>query len=80
MTGVVPYPELDTAAPASFVLQKIGLRLGSAIIGTGAICGLSTVLLVMIYAQTRAFYAMSRDGLIPESLCRVHTVHRTGLH
>ena len=77
MTGVVPYPELDTAAPASFVLQKIGLRLGSAIIGTGAICGLSTVLLVMIYAQTRAFYAMSRDGLIPESLCRVHPVYRT---
>ena len=45
MTGVVPYPMLDTAAPASFVLEYIGLHLGSAIVGTGAICGLSTVVL-----------------------------------
>lgn len=77
MTGVVPFPELDTAAPASYVLQRIGSHFGSALIGTGAICGLSTVLLVMIYAQTRAFYAMSRDGLIPEKLCHVHPKYRT---
>lgn len=77
MTGVLPYPDLDTAAPASYVLQRIGYRLGSAVIATGAICGLSTVLLVMIYAQTRAFFAMSRDGLIPESLCRIHPHYRT---
>lgn len=72
MTGAVPYTELNTAAPASFVLEKIGLRMGSAIVGTGAICGLSTVLMVMIYAQTRAFFAISRDGLLPEKLCHVH--------
>lgn len=77
MTGVLPYPDLDTAAPASYVLQRLGYRLGSALIATGAICGLSTVLLVMIYAQTRAFFAMSRDGLIPESLCRIHPQYRT---
>lgn len=77
MTGVLPYTELDTAAPASYVLQQLGYRLGSAVIGTGAICGLSTVLLVMIYAQTRAFFAMSRDGLIPASLCRIHPQYRT---
>lgn len=77
MTGVLPYTELDTAAPASHVLQRIGSHFGSALIGTGAICGLSTVLLVMIYAQTRAFYAMSRDGLIPEKLCHVHPKYRT---
>ena len=77
MTGVVPYPQLDTAAPASFVLESVGLHFGSAIVGTGAICGLSTVLMVMIYAQTRAFYAMSRDGLIPERLCRIHPKYGT---
>lgn len=77
MTGVVPYKELDTAAPASYVLSYIGMRAGSAIVGTGALCGLSTVLLVMIYAQTRAFFAMSRDGLIPEKLCRIHPKFRT---
>ena len=53
------------------------MRAGSAIVGTGALCGLSTVLLVMIYAQTRAFYAMSRDGLIPRSLCRIHKKFHT---
>lgn len=77
MTGVVPYPQLDTAAPASYVLEYVGMRAGSAIVGTGALCGLSTVLLVMIYAQTRAFYAMSRDGLIPHGLCRIHKKYRT---
>lgn len=77
MTGVLPYTQLSTAAPASYVLQQIGYRVGSAVIGTGAICGLSTVLLVMIYAQTRAFFAMSRDGLIPAFLCQVHPRYRT---
>lgn len=77
MTGVVPYQQLDTAAPASYVLEYVGMRAGSAIVGTGALCGLSTVLLVMIYAQTRAFYAMSRDGLIPRSLCRIHKKFHT---
>lgn len=77
MTGVVPYPQLDTAAPATYVLEYIGSRAGSAIVGTGALCGLSTVLLVMIYAQTRAFYAMSRDGLIPKGLCKIHKKYHT---
>lgn len=77
MTGVVPYKQLNTAAPASFVLEYVGIRTGAALVGTGALCGLSTVLLVMIYAQTRAFYAMSRDGLIPKRLCEVHPKWRT---
>ncbi len=72
MTGVVPYPQLDTAAPAAYVLQYAGMSFGSALVGTGAIAGLSTVLMVMIYAQTRSFYAMSRDGLIPAWLCTIH--------
>ena len=76
MTGVVPYPMLDTAAPASFVLEYIGLHLGSAIVGTGAICGLSTVVLGMLFAQSRALYSMSRDGLMPMSLYKVHPSSR----
>ena len=77
MTGVVPYPELDTAAPASYVLEYIGLRAGSALIGTGALCGLSTVVLNMLFAQSRALYSMSRDGLIPKSLYTVHEKYHT---
>lgn len=77
MTGVVPYPMLDTAAPASYVLEYIGLHLGSAIVGTGAICGLSTVVLGMLFAQSRALYSMSRDGLMPMSLYKVHPKFHT---
>lgn len=80
MTGNVPYTELDNAEPVAFVLRQLGYRFGSALVGTGAIAGLTTVLLVMMYAQTRAFFAMSRDGLIPQSICKVHphfaTPHR----
>ncbi|WP_337543963.1 amino acid permease, partial [Mitsuokella jalaludinii] len=80
MTGNVPYTELDNAEPVAFVLLQLGYRFGSALVGTGAIAGLTTVLLVMMYAQTRAFFAMSRDGLIPQSICKVHphfaTPHR----
>ncbi|CAI9418137.1 putative amino acid permease YhdG [Pleomorphomonas sp. T1.2MG-36] len=72
LTGVVPYTELNTAEPVTFVLRKLGYNFGSAIVGTGAIAGLTTVCLVMMYAQTRAFFAMSRDGLIPPALCKVH--------
>ena len=80
MTGNVSYTQLDNAEPVAFVLRELGYRFGSALVGTGAIAGLTTVLLVMIYAQTREFFAMSRDGLIPKSICKVHprfmTPHR----
>lgn len=77
MTGVVPYTMLDTAAPASYVLEYIGMHLGSALVGTGALCGLSTVVLGMLFAQSRALYSMSRDGLMPMSLYKVHPKFHT---
>lgn len=77
MTGVVPYAQLDTAEPISYVLRSIGYNFGSAIVGTGALAGLTTVLLVMMYAQTRAFFAMSRDGLIPQNVCKIHRRYNT---
>lgn len=77
MTGVVPYAQLDNAEPVSYALRSIGYNFGSAIVGTGAIAGLTTVLLVMMYAQTRIFFAMSRDGLIPERICKVHPKYGT---
>ncbi len=80
MTGNMSYTQLDNAEPVAFVLRELGYRFGSALVGTGAIAGLTTVLLVMMYAQTRAFFAMSRDGLIPQAVCKIHprfaTPHR----
>jgi APA family basic amino acid/polyamine antiporter len=65
LTGVVPYYTLNNAEPVTFVLRAIGYNFGSALVGTGALCGLTTVVMVLMYSQTRAFYAMSRDGLLP---------------
>ena len=67
LTGAVPYYLLDNAEPVSFALRSIGYNFGSALVGTGALCGLTTVILVLIYSQSRVFYAMSRDGLLPKA-------------
>ena len=77
MTGNVSYTQLDTAEPVAYVLRSLGYNFGSAVVGTGAIAGLTTVLLVMMYAQTRAFFAMARDGLIPQSVCKIHPRYAT---
>jgi APA family basic amino acid/polyamine antiporter len=77
LTGVVPYQQLNNAEPVAFALREIGYNMGSALVGTGAIAGLTTVLLAVMYGQTRVFFAMSRDGLIPSSICKVHPKYGT---
>ena len=73
LTGMVPYLEFkDTAAPVAFALQKIGVNWGSALVSVGAVCGITSVLLVMMFGQTRVFFAMSRDGLLPKVFGEVH--------
>ncbi|NOW09430.1 APA family basic amino acid/polyamine antiporter [Clostridium saccharobutylicum] len=67
LTGVVPYLNyMNTAAPVAFALEQIGINWGSALVSVGAVFGLTSVLLVMMFGQTRIFFAMSRDGLLPE--------------
>jgi len=77
LTGVVPYSELNNAEPVAYALRAIGYNMGSALVGTGAICGITTVLLVLMYGQSRIFFAMSRDGLIPASISKVHPQYGT---
>ncbi|VBB08766.1 amino acid/polyamine transporter i [Lucifera butyrica] len=77
LTGVVPYQQLNNAEPVAYALRAIGYNMGSALVGTGAICGITTVLLVLMYGQTRIFFAMSRDGLIPAGICKVHPKYGT---
>ena len=72
LTGVVPYSLLDTAEPVAFALRHIGYNVGSAIVAVGAICGITTVLLVLLYGQSRIFFAMSRDGMVPANVCKIH--------
>lgn len=77
LTGVVPYKLLDVSAPVAFALSYIHQGWAAGIISLGAIGGITTVLLVMLYGQTRVFFAMSRDGLLPKIFSSVHPKHQT---
>ncbi|MDQ0229423.1 amino acid permease [Metabacillus malikii] len=72
LTGMVPYSQLNVADPVTFALQFVGQSSLAGIISVGAITGITTVLLVMMYAQVRVSFAMSRDGLLPKKLSSVH--------
>ena len=77
LTGVVPYTDLNSAEPVAYAPRVIGYPIGSAIVAVGAICGITTVLLVLLYGQARIFFALSRDGMIPAGICKIHKLYRT---
>ena len=65
LTGTVPYTHLNVASPISAALSHLGHNVAASLIAIGAISGLLTVILVLYYALTRVFFAMSRDKLLP---------------
>lgn len=77
LTGLVPYTQLNVASPVATALLKAGITWAGGLVSVGALAGITSVLLVVIYAQTRVFYAMSRDGLLPPVLSLVHPRFRT---
>ncbi|HEV3036980.1 MAG TPA: amino acid permease [Candidatus Angelobacter sp.] len=77
LTGVVKYPLLNTPAPVALGIQATGTRWGSVLVMLGTFAGLTTTMLVMLMAQSRIFYSMSRDGLLPEWAGRIHPRFRT---
>ncbi|WP_206950750.1 amino acid permease [Trinickia acidisoli] len=73
VTGIVPSPRFaDISHPVSYALQVAGQNWVAGFIDLGAVLGMLTVILVMSYGQTRIIFAMSRDGLLPQALSRVH--------
>jgi APA family basic amino acid/polyamine antiporter len=77
LTGVVPYTQLNVAAPVALAVDQTGLGWLRPLIKLGAIAGLSSVILVLLMAQPRIFMAMSRDGLLPPLFSRIHARFRT---
>lgn len=77
LTGLTSYHRLNTASPVTTALLDAGIRGASFLIGVGALAGLTSVLLVGIYAQSRIFLAMGRDGLLPRAFAYVHPKFRT---
>ncbi|MHB1014332.1 MAG: amino acid permease [Desulfurivibrionaceae bacterium] len=72
LTGMVPYTQLNVPSPVAHSLQLIGVNWASALVATGVIAGLTTVMLVLYYGLTRVFFAMSRDGLLSPFFAEVH--------
>jgi APA family basic amino acid/polyamine antiporter len=79
VTGIAPYQELakHDDRPVAFALELIGQNKVAGLVSLGAIVGMVTVMLVMLYGQTRIIYSMSRDGLLPPFFSRVHERFRT---
>ncbi|MEJ0084791.1 MAG: amino acid permease [Pseudomonadota bacterium] len=79
LTGVVSFTKLNVAAPVATAVDTFGPQWGwlAKCIKIGAIAGLSSVVLVLMFGQTRVFYSMSRDGLMPKVLAKVHPKFKT---
>lgn len=77
MTGIVPYTELGVADPVALVLNRLEMPWASMIVSLGAIAGITSVLLVLLLGQPRILFVMSRDGLLPQALSRIHPRYRT---
>jgi APA family basic amino acid/polyamine antiporter len=77
LTGVVHYSALNVPDPLAVAVDMIGLGWFSFIIKVGAIMGLSSVMLVLLYGQTRVFYTMAKDGLLPKFISKVHPKFHT---
>jgi APA family basic amino acid/polyamine antiporter len=76
-TGVVPYAELNRSEPIAYVADRAGLGKLASLIKLGAIAGLSSVILVLLLGQSRIFWTMSEDGLLPGWVGHIHHKFRT---
>ena len=72
LTGVVPYQEIDLKAPVAEAMSGLGVSWAKGAVATGAIFGITTVMLVLYYGLTRVVLAMSRDGLLPAGMARLN--------
>ncbi|HVA77501.1 MAG TPA: amino acid permease [Candidatus Binataceae bacterium] len=77
LTGMVPAHTIDLNAPLASAFVHRGLNAISGIISLGAVAGLTSVLLVLLLGQSRVFFAVSRDGLLPAAFSRIHPRFRT---
>jgi APA family basic amino acid/polyamine antiporter len=78
LTGIAPYTTLNVPHPVAEAVETLpGTKWLAPFVNIGAIVGLASVVLVLLLAQSRVFYAMSRDGLVPKIFSEIHPRFRT---
>lgn len=77
LTGVVPLNIIDTKAPLAHAMHFVGINWYAGLISVGALCALTSVLLIYQLGTTRILYAMSRDNFLPKSLNVIHKKFKT---
>ncbi|WP_234121881.1 amino acid permease [Clostridium hydrogenum] len=77
LTGIIPFKKIDINNALPGALSYIGINWGSALVGAGAVVGMISTLLVVLYGQVRIFMVMSRDGLLPKVFSHVNEKHGT---
>ncbi|MDR0329746.1 MAG: amino acid permease [Rickettsia sp.] len=71
-TGIASFDQLNNDQPLAYALSLNNSNVGSAIVATGAVAGMTTVLMMNIYGTSRIFYVIARDGLLPKSFAKLH--------
>jgi basic amino acid/polyamine antiporter, APA family len=77
LTGLVPYKDLNVPDPIAKGVDVIGIGWFALLIKLGALTGLTTVILVLLYGQSRIFFTMAQDGLLPKMFSHVHPTYQT---
>ncbi|HEV3198109.1 MAG TPA: amino acid permease [Bryobacteraceae bacterium] len=77
LTGMVPYTQLGVSAPVALAIDKTPYVWMNNLVKFGIICGFTSVILVMLLGQSRVFYSMSRDGLVPKIFSDIHPKFQT---
>jgi APA family basic amino acid/polyamine antiporter len=77
LTGIVPFRELNTEAPVAVAVNYTGLHWLMTAIKLAILAGYTSVILVMLLGQSRVFYSMSHDGLVPKLFSDIHPRFRT---
>lgn len=77
LVGIVPYKHLNVSDPLALAVDYMHMPSLTWILKSSAVIGLCSVMLVMLYGQSRIFYIMAQDGLLPPVFCKLHPKYRT---
>ena len=77
LSGIVNFMDLDNAAPVAVAIDQTPYQWLKTAIKLAIIAGYTSVILVMLLGQSRVFYSMSRDGLLPRLFSDIHPKFRT---